>query len=102
MQRKRQLMLIMHRCLPPPCSQASWVDGRRLRSVRSPPSGASTERQRPDAGARKLKHEIAIDLAISECRRYYPPKDWNALFKECHAASARTTELKTLLTETLR
>ncbi len=32
----------------------------------------------------------------------HPPDDWNALIKECHAASARTTELNTLLTETLR
>jgi toxin YhaV len=32
----------------------------------------------------------------------HPPNDWNTLIRECHAASARTTELKTLLTETLR
>ena len=32
----------------------------------------------------------------------HPPNDWNALIKECHAASARTTELNTCLTETLR
>jgi toxin YhaV len=32
----------------------------------------------------------------------HPPNDWNALIKECHAASARTTELDTLLTDTLR
>lgn len=32
----------------------------------------------------------------------HPPDDWHALIKECAAASARTTELKTLLTETLK
>lgn len=30
-----------------------------------------------------------------------PPADWNALIKECHAASARTSELNTLLTDML-
>ena len=32
----------------------------------------------------------------------HPPDDWNALIKESQAASARTTELNTLLTDMLR
>lgn len=32
----------------------------------------------------------------------HPPDDWGALIKERQAASARTTEPKTLLTETLK
>ena len=32
----------------------------------------------------------------------HPPSDWNALIKECRAASVRTSELKTPLTEMMK
>jgi toxin YhaV len=32
----------------------------------------------------------------------HPPDDWNVLIKECRAASVRTSELQTLLTDTLK